>query len=390
MPWKAKAVMFLREEFIVRAERGDASVAALCREYGISRKTAYKWLTRFEKGGFRALADMVKKPRSSPLQVAADVAVEVVAIRRQHPTWGAKKIREMMRRQGDKEVPSLRTTARILERAGMVEVRRKRPRWSGPAAAPRTAAKEANDLWTVDFKGWWRTGDKKRCEPLTVQDRATRFILCVQILSSTSFELVRKEFVRLFTLHGLPKAIQTDNGPPFASARNALGLTELSVWWMRLGIEVIRSRKAKPQDNGAHERMHLDMKRELEAFAALDARKQQSACDRWRCEFNELRPHEALAMSRPADKYRNSRRRYPKRLEPVTYGAHFVRRIVDKNGSIKLLGTKIFISEALRGTAIGLEPKDVNTYRIHLGKLVLGVLSDAEVVWRNELASDAT
>ena len=367
--------MHLREEFVIRAKAPHANVAALSREYGISRKTAYKWLARFKEGGLAALADLDRRPHRSPLRASADVALAVVRVRTAHATWGPRKIVVVLAREGGlKRVPSVRTVSRILVRAGLITPQRVRSNWKGPTKAPCTDVKGPNDLWTVDFKGWWRTRDGQHCEPLTVRDALSRYVLALRVQAGTSAEPVRRVFEGLFRKFGLPKAIQSDNGSPFVSTRNPVGLTALAAWWISLGIELVRSRKATPQDNGAHERMHLDMSRELQPFASLNAAEQQLAFDRWRRDFNASRPHEALKMRCPADVYRASRRRYAETAAPLVYPTRFAVRTVDAHGAIKYLGAKVFVSEALRGWTVGLEAKDSLAHRVWFVEKNLGVL----------------
>ena len=376
MPWKARCALHLREEFVLRARAVGAKIAPLCREYGVSRKTAYKWLDRFEKRGVEGLFDMDRRPHRSPLRVSAEMTLEVIRVRQLHPTWGPRKIVDVLAREHPgQDVPSARTVARILIRAAMVAQRPRRRRWKGSSHAPRVQAEQPNDLWTVDFKGWWQTRDGQHCEPLTVRDAISRYVLCVQVHAGTATDPVRRDFERLFRLYGLPRAIQSDNGVPFVSTRNPIGLTSLAAWWISLGIELVRSRKGAPQDNGAHERMHVDMFRELEMCASLNAFEQQKACDRWRRDFNYVRPHEALSMKRPADCYRRSPRNFQDRPVLIDYPKALEVRTVDANGSIKYAGKRFFVSEALRGLAVALETLDLQTRRIWFCEKNLGALS---------------
>jgi putative transposase len=380
MAWKVKCSLHLREEFVLRATAPGAKVAPLCREYAISRKTGYKWLDRYKQLGIEGLLEMGRRPHRSPLRVDADTVLEVIRLR-QMSGWGPRKIVDILKRERPgKAAPSARTVARILGRAQMVTPRPRRRRWTGSAERPRCDAAQPNDLWTVDFKGWWQTRDGQHCEPLTVRDAMSRFVLCLQIHTGTATDPVRRDFERLFRIYGLPRAIQSDNGVPFVCTRNPIGLTSLAAWWISLGIELVRSRKASPQDNGAHERMHADIYRELQMRASLNAFEQQKACDRWRRDFNHVRPHEALAMKRPADCYKRSLRNFHDRPVLIDYPQHLEVRTVDRNGSIKYGGKRFFVSEALRGLSIALEDLDDQTRRIwfcdkNLGALKLSISS---------------
>lgn len=358
--------MDIREEFVLRATSPNANVAALCREFGVSRKTGYKWLERFEEQGVAGLEDMSRRPKESPLAVSGDVVAELVAIRVAHPTWGSKKLIEVAKRRlPADEVPSRSTVDRILKRAGLVQAgrRRRHPAEDGKPAqkAPSVDVKGPNDLWTVDFKGWWLAMDKTRCEPLTVRDAFSRYVIAIEVLPTNSCEAVLAVFEDVFSRYGLPKAIQTDNGPPFVASHGVLGLTKLSGWWLSLGIEHVRSRPRTPSDNGGHERMHKDMAAEIERFAAMTRAKQQEACERWRLDFNGVRPHEALDMKRPIDVYRPSTTRYRRGVpsEP-DYPEHFDVRLVAKRGAVCWKRKSGYISGALVKRRVALESTDEN------------------------------
>jgi len=340
-------------------------------EFGVSRKTAYKWLARYRKLGMSGLVDESRRPASSPMATTAELAFEAVEVRKAHPSWGPKKIAAVLaRRHPGEETPSLSTVARILKHAGLMKRRTRRSSGGIPMRAPEFVVKAPNDLWTVDFKGWWRTMDGDKCEPLTIRDAHSRFVLTLQLMDRTRARDVRPVFEALFKRYGLPIAIQSDNGPPFASVRAPRGLTQLSAWWVSLGIEVIRSRPGCPQDNGGHERMHVDVRFDLEDNAEASLEQQQRACDDWTTTFNYERPHEALGMKVPADVYRASERRmtryviggYPESCEKVN---------VHKNGNIRYRDRKLFISQGVGGFQVGLmlvgEQMQVWFYQLLLG-----------------------
>jgi len=379
MPWKEMCTMGIREEFVVRAMAPDANVAALCREYGVSRKTGYKWLERYRDGGLLALEDASRKPHESPLKASGDVVARVVSIRTAHPRWGAKKILEILRRELRKaDVPSMSTVHRILVRAGLLQpVRVRRRRKARPnSGPPRVKVEKPNDLWTVDFKGWWLAMDKSRCEPLTIRDAFSRFLFSIEVLPTNRTALVRGVFEKVFKTYGLPRAILTDNGPPFVASQGEFGVTQLSAWWMSLGIEHVRTRPGTPSDNGGHERMHKDMAAELESFASLTRARQQEACDRWRHDFNCHRPHEALKMKMPAEVYKPSEVRFdPKKTVENEYPEHFLVRTVAKRGAVSWRGIPGQMSHAFVKRRVGMEETARGVFNIWFGHKLLGELN---------------
>jgi putative transposase len=352
VPWKAHRIMSLKIEFVEKASAG-ANVAALCREYGISRQTGHKWLRRYREQGYSGLEEQSRRPKGTPLATGEEVVAAILALRESHPRWGARKLVHLLRKEFGDAAPSERTIVRVLERFGRI---RKRVTRRGPSLverAPTIVAKAPNDVWTIDFKGWWRAIDGQRCEPLTVRDAYSRFVLAVVMLDRNDEAHVRAVLVRLFSKHGVPAAIQCDNGSPFISVRARAGLTRLSVWWISLGIQVVRSRIGCPQDNGAHERMHADMAADLQSAPERSKARQQRSCDRWRQEFNHVRPHEALQGRTPAELYRSSPTKLREKV-PV-YPAAWLTRRVSKSGHIGIGTQAIFISVALAGRTIALE-----------------------------------
>lgn len=382
MPWEERQAMDLREELVLRAMEPGASMSEVCRELGVSRKTGYKWLERYRTQGLAGLADMSRRPTNrSKHAIDGEVVLRILELRTKHPRWGPKKLLAVLVREPKMKkrgMPSVRTVARILERAGMPPARRKRRVVSAPSEAPRVLAEAPNDVWSVDFKGWWKTKDGARAEPLTVRDGASRFVLAAHLVRGTRTTEVRAVFERLFEKHGLPRVIQVDNGSPFASTQARGGLTQLSAWWVSLGIRVARSRPGHPQDNGGHERMHLDMHFDVERHRADTFEQQQEALDRWRDEFNCVRPHEALDMRVPADLYRKSTRAYRGELEP-NYAEHAIVRTVASNGRVAL-GSKgsVFVSQALTGRRVALEPLESGAYRVRYFDLDLGMVEDSD------------
>lgn len=365
--------MDVKRDFVLQALQPGANVSQLCRERKISRNCGYKWIRRFRERGIAGLEEISRRPRTLPTKTSGEVVLRIQELRLQHPKWGPKKLRHQLTREGT-SAPPVRTIARVLERLGMPLARRRRRRatlWV-VEKAPKVAVGLPNDLWTVDFKGWWRTQDRMRCEPLTVRDAASRFLLAARVLRSTRTMCVREAFERLFQQYGLPKAIQVDNGSPFACTRSRAGLTKLSAWWVSLGICVVRGRPGHPQDNGGHERMHRDMREDVEAHPEATIEAQQRVLDEWVLEFNEARPHEALGGRTPAEIYRRSTRSFRGPRVP-RYPAAFEVRRVDRAGHLGY-GPHYFVSAAVGGSSVGLEYVNENTRRIWYYDVDLGIL----------------
>jgi transposase InsO family protein len=341
-----------RVAFIADWLRKEWTMTELAERYGISRKTAYKWTDRYTADPAHGLAERSRAPHQHGRQMAAATAAAIVAMRRQHPRWGPKKLRAVLgERWPDQPWPAASTMGDLLRRAGLSQPRR-RPRYPVPLTQPLAQAVAPNDVWSADFKGWFRTADGTRCDPLTVADACTRFVLCCRITAPTG-RAVRPWFDRLFREFGLPRALRTDNGPPFATT-GAAQLSHLAVWWLKLGIQLDRIAPGHPEQNGRHERFHLTLQQETTTPPAATPAGQQRRFDQMRREFNTERPHEALGQQPPARLYVPSSRPYPARLEDPWYDAtHQVRR-VKRLGQIKWQGDRIFVSEALRGELVGL------------------------------------
>src|SRR5262245_24625390 len=295
MPWKSVEPMNQRSEFVLRAIKTE-NFRELCREYGISAKTGYKWRERFLQDGLKGVAELSRRPKNSPQGLAEAVVCEIVRLKQQHRHWGHRKLRKVYERL-HLEVPSESSFKRVLERVGLVQERRLRARQKSGRLHSGRKAQSPNQVWTVDFKGGWQAGGSGRIEPLTVRDEYSRYVLELRALANAQTQTVRACFERLFEEHGLPEAIRSDNGAPFASEQGVLGLSKLSAWWVALGIDLERGRPGCPQDNGAHERLHLDVEQQLRG---RDQVEQQAGFDEWRRIFNQERPHEALAMKCPA------------------------------------------------------------------------------------------
>lgn len=358
-------------EFVERAAKGEP-IAALCREFGISRTTGHKWAKRYADRGYEGLNEESRRPKSAPLATAEDIVVAVLELRRAHPTWGPEKLAIVLRRRFKEQTPSRRTVARILRRAQLVRKRRARRPLNVVERAPHQPANAPNEVWTVDFKGWWRARNRERCEPLTVRDAFSRFVLTV-VLCSTKIADVRPVFEQLFRKYGVPRAIQCDNGVPFIAVRAPAGLSALSAWWVSLGIRIVRSRPSCPQDNGAHERMHRDISEAMQATPAATLDLQQRLLDRWKQEFNHVRPHQALGGKTPADVYKSM----PTALPPVPVAAcqpgHREYRI-NVSGCFKLRKEWYFLSTSLAGFRVALERIDAMHIRAWFYGIDLGVI----------------
>jgi putative transposase len=370
--------MDLRKEFVLAARAAGANVSQLCRDFGISRNNGYKWLRRYDREGEGAFEERSRRP----LRIAGtsgETVLQLIELRRKYPRWGAKKLRVLMLgRSKGTVVPSEKTIARILDRAGepRVRVARRRRIRLVVREQEKLAATAPNDVWTVDFKGWWRTIDGQRFEPLTVRDACSRSVLCLQMLGSMSAAVVKPVFEKLFELYGLPRVIRVDNGAPFACTSAPAGLSRLSAWWTSLGIRVSFSRPAHPEDNGSHERMHADVAAELEVDAAASLPLQQQAADKWRREFNEIRPHEALGMKTPAAVYRRSLRPYAG-IRPASYStAHAIRR-VNRYGCVTYAGKVIFVSESVAGYDVGIRRRSNGRIAVQFYELDLGIFNVA-------------
>lgn len=380
MPWKDHRTMSQKTEFVQKALAPGANVSALCREFGISRQTGHKWLRRFRAEGHLGLVDQSRRPRSSPLATGEDVVVAILELRGRHPSWGADTIAGAIASKFGDEAPSRSTVARVLTRLGKIKRRRPRVRLWTTDGRPHVEVKAPNDLWTIDFKGWWRAQNGEKCEPLTVRDACSRKVLAVALLPSNEGYEVRRVLERLFKRHGLPAVIQSDNGSPFVCTHARGGLTRLSAWLISLGIRLVRSRPGCPQDNGGHERMHKDLS-ELELAPARSRPAQQLRCDRWMNDFNHVRPHSALGGRTPAEVYRDSPRRSVTSRVPQ-YPPEWKARRVLGSGRVHVNGDEVFVSMALAGYMIGLRPETPIRWRaqyfdVDLGVIEVVTLSDA-------------
>jgi len=381
MPWKTTTPMTERQRFIDDFLCQHYSVTELCRRYGISRRTGYKWVDRFHEHGRSGLQDRSRAPGHCPHSMPGSVAELLCETRRKHPHWGPRKLLDFLHpRYPRVHFPAASTIGDLFVREGLVKKRVRRTRHLHPGVVP-AAADQPNDLWTADFKGHFRTADGRYCYPLTVADLHSRMLLGCDALLSTNVADAKSRFEILFRTYGLPAAIRTDNGVPFASS-GLHGMTQLNVWWMRLGIVHQRIMPASPQQNGAHERMHRTLKREATRPARATRRSQQRAFDNFRDEYNHLRPHDSLGGKTPASRYCCSVRRYPDRLPAIDYPGHFQVRFVCNAGTFRFKNHLIFISNPLKQHHIGLEEVDDGLWHIYFCNTLLASMHESDFVIR--------
>jgi putative transposase len=373
MPWRQTSPMDQKTQFIADYLRRTLSITELCELYGVSRKTGYKWIERYLTSGPLGLEDRSRKPGSSPNQTPKHIVDAFIELRCRHPSWAAKKLLSILqKRHPSWALPGRSTVCDILRRHGLVPKTRHQ-RHIGHPGKPTTLIAAPNDVWSADFKGQFKTGDGLYCYPLTVADGYSRFLLGCQALSSTRVAEAKPVFTRLFKEFGLPKRIRTDNGVPFAT--NTLGrLSQLSAWWVRLGILPEFIEPGKPQQNGRHERMHRTLKAETTRPPARTRRAQQLKFDRFREEFNCQRPHEALDMRTPAACYEPSPRKMPNKPAPLEYPDRFEVRYVSANGGIRWNHQWVNVSHVCVGEYVGLEEIDDGVWNVYFGPLKLGRL----------------
>jgi putative transposase len=373
MPWKETCVMDEKMAFIAECLRGELPMTALCERYGISRDTGYRLLGRYREEGSGGLVPRSRAPHRHGLAMAAAVAEAITALRRKRPFWGPRKLRAVLVRDDPKRVwPAPSTIGDLLRREGL-SVPRRRQRRALPLTQPFLPVHEPNDLWCIDFKGWFRTADGQRCDPLTISDADSRFLIECRIVPET-IEAVQPVVERAFRELGLPRAIRSDNGTPFAASNSPGGLTRLSVQWVKLGIRLERIDPGAPQQNGRHERMHATLKAETSRPPAATAAEQQARFDRFRHDFNDHRPHEALGQVPPTSRYWRSSRAYPSRIEAPWYDADHAVRKVRTSGEIRWGGEMIFLSEALIGEPVGIAETEAGDWLVRFADIDLGLI----------------
>lgn len=378
MPWDETTRMSQRVRFISDFDSCQFTMTQLCERYGISRKTGYKWADRFAKEGACGLEDRPHIAKSFPHQMSSETSQRVLELRRRFPSWGPRKLRAWLEKHHPEQSwPAASTIGDLLQRNGLVGGRsnRRRPL---PPRPPRVEAKSPNDVWSGDFKGQFRLGNAGLCYPLTISDGFSRYLLACEGMETPSGAGCRRVFERLFREYGLPRAILTDNGSPFAASRALARLSHLSVWWIKLGIRPVLIQPGHPEQNGRHERMHRTLKAETTRPPAQDAAGQQERFEHFRRVYNEQRPHESLGQIPPAEVYEPSVRPYPARLEPYDYPGHFEVRMVRRTGEIQWRGQSLFVSEALRKERLGFEEVEEGLWAVYLGVVQLAHLNEQE------------
>ena len=362
------------------AEGGRVDVAELCRVFGISRQRGYVWLRRFRESGHdaRVLEDRSRRPHTSPAAISEPMQDTIVWARKRHPRWGPRKLRAwLVRLYPAREFPSASAIASILKRRGLTAVRRRQRRRAPTVGEPFGPATDPNSVWCIDFKGKFKTRDREWCTPFTITDAYSRFCIRSELVDDPDTDAVEQILDSAFREFGLPAAIRSDNGPPFASQGPA-GLTKLAVWLLRLGLRLERITPGQPQENGRHERFHRTLADDVASPARANSRAQQRALDLFRREYNEERPHEALGQIPPADVYAASRRRYPCGLLPHTGSSFGHVERVDNHGAIRWRRRRVFISTALCGAYVQLEPDAGARWAVLLGSILLGHIDDAK------------
>ena len=358
MPWMTETPMEQKQRFVALAQSGHFTVSELCEEFGISRKSGHKWIKRYAESGVQGLTDRSRAPKSVPGRTEGEIERLIVAERRRRPTWGPKKLYRVMETKHGIECPPARSTiGEILKRNGLIKPRRRRPGVFKVDRQDLTPAERPNQVWAVDFKGWFLLGNGDRCDPLTLSDLCSRYLLKVKAQQGQTLRPTQRSFERAFRSHGLPEIIRVDNGSPFASMGPG-GLSRLSVWWISLGIDVEFTRPGCPQDNGSHERMHRTMKAECCQPSSANTPAQQQRFDRWRGGFNQERPHESLDQQTPAQRYQASARRLDEGIKTRLYEPHDEIKRVSTAGFISLNGKSCFVGEAFEGADVAIEREE--------------------------------
>jgi putative transposase len=378
MPWKETSPVRERMRFVLDYEEGLFEMQELAIQYGISRKTGYKWLERWGIEGVEGLEDRPPKAIRVANRTEAELEGWFVEQRRRHKSWGPKKLLDVLGRQRPElVVPARSTVGEILKRNGLVESRRRRRR-EGHPGRPTSVPKAPNAIWGADFKGQFRTRDGRYCYPFTVTDLFSRYLICCDGYLSTKWEPVKESLERAFREWGLPEAIRTDNGAPFASTGIAR-LTRLGVWLLKLGVSRQLIQPGQPSQNGCHERMHKTLKDEATKPPSANLRAQQKRFDGFQAEFNHDRPHEGIGMKRPAELYERSPRPFPERLPVPEYPEHFEVRRVSRNGGVRWKSDWLNVGHALIEENVGLEEVDDGVWSVYFGALMIGRFDEKEM-----------
>lgn len=370
MPWKETSVMDERMKFVGRLLEGE-KMTHLCKEFGISRVTGHKIWNRYQQEGHNFLKDRSRAPHKHPNRLPFEIEQLIVRFKKEKPNWGAPKIRELVfKKYPNIKLPAISTVHCILERNGLVNIKKKRSKHHATASY-LSIPRDPNDLWCTDFKGQFRMGNKEYCYPLTLSDFVSRFLISCEALNSTELDRCFAVYEEAFELYGLPLAMRNDNGTPFASANSTWNLTRLSVWWLRLGIKLERIEPGCPQQNGRHERMHRTLKLETTKPAAGNLLQQQEKFDTFRDEFNYERPHQALNMKCPADVHKKSTRPYLG-LPELSYPEYDKSLLITNCGRVCIGRQKVHISKALANQLVGLLEVDDNIWQVDFMEYTLG------------------
>lgn len=372
MAWRKTDVMSEKVKFIAAHLDGELTFTELCTDFGISRKTGYKWVERYEESGVRSLVDRSRAPKSHPHAVSDELVCMVVALRKKHPRWGPRKLLVVLARQSPRLcLPAASTVGEILKRHGLVG-RKKRKRRSSPYGDRLGGYDRPNAIWCADFKGHFPV-DGKRCHPLTISDGCSRYLLRCKAMPRPLTTPSMAVFESAFREFGLPDAIRTDNGAPFSTLAPG-GLSRLAIWWIKLGIRPERIMPGRPDQNGRHERMHSTLKAETAKPPRSSFRAQQRAFDRFQEEYNQVRPHEALSQDVPSSLYRPSAKRLPSKLSELEYPSHFKTTMTYPNGVISFLSTQWYVSGCLKGELLGLEEVGDDRWKVYFGPILLGLI----------------
>ncbi len=379
MSWKEASPMDQRMQFISDHQSHLWSTTELCHRYGVSRKTGYKWLGRYQLEGLKGLADRSRQPHGHPRTVPQPIVDALLQLRRRRPSWSAKKLLwQLHQREPEWPLPAISTAQAILKRHGLVAPRGRRRRQRPHPGRPVTQSEAPNAIWTADFKGEFRTRDGRYCYPLTIIDNFSRYVLACDAFLHPSHQATAASFRRVFRAYGLPQIIRTDNGSPFASSTSIARLSRLAVWWLHLDITPELIEPGRPDQNGRHERFHKTLKSEATRPPSSSRRAQQRRFTRYRQDFNENRPHEALGQVPPADRYEPSKRHLPHRLPTFSYPPHFEQRLVGHNRTIRWHGRAVSASAALVGETIGFEERDDGLWNVNLGPHFIGLFIEKE------------
>ena len=375
MPWLQTDPMSERFRFVLAAREENATFASLCALFGVAPKTGYKWMHQYDSGGLEALRDRSRRPKGNSRRIPEEVAREFIALRHAHPTWGAKKLVGWVKlKEPERELPAPSTVGELLKQHGLVKAR-KRVRHQTPRTEPLRHADKPNAVWAMDFKGWFRLGDGARCDPLTITDAFSRYLICCKagaFLGDAVGRDVWFALLRAFEEHGIPDAIRVDNGQPWAAPKGRLGLTRLAVKILKADIALERIRPGKPQENGRHERFHLTLKQDTATPPAENMQAQQTRFDVFQREYNDERPHEALRQRPPREFFAPSTRPYPGQSPDPQYPSWYEVLTPSHEGNVRFQGEDYFISTALRRERLGFVEVEEGCFEIHYCKMTVG------------------